>query len=78
MRTITMSILSAAIIAASPAVAKNNSTQVTENQVGAVNSDGSEGGATKKICRRPASTGSRMATKVCMTKEEWKQVEQAK
>ena len=78
MRTITMSILSAAIIAASPAVAKNNAGQVTENQVGTVNSDGSEGGATKKICRRPASTGSRMATKVCMTKEEWKQVEQAK
>jgi hypothetical protein len=71
-----LSILSAAIIAASPAVAKNNSTQVTENQVGAAAS--SESGASKKVCRRPASTGSRMATKVCLTKEEWKQVEQAK
>lgn len=75
MRTITLTILSAAIISASPAVAKNNASQVTENQVGAVNSDS---GAAKKICRRPASTGSRMAAKVCMTKEEWKQVEQAK
>lgn len=73
MRTITLSILSAAIIAASPAVAKNNA-QASENQVGTA---ASEGGAAKKICRRPAGTGSRLATKVCLTKEEWKQVEQA-
>ena len=74
MRTITLTILSTAIISASPAVAKNNASQVTENQVGAATSESSP----KKICRRPASTGSRMASRVCLTKEEWKQVEQAK
>ena len=73
MRTITLSILSAAIIATTPAVAKNNA-QASENQVGTAVSDD---GAAKKICRRPAGTGSRLATKVCLTKEEWKQVEQA-
>ncbi|MCL6698172.1 hypothetical protein LZ496_05175 [Sphingomonas sp. NSE70-1] len=77
MRTKTLSILSAAIISASPAVAKNNGQQVAENQVGAVSSDASDGNATKKVCRRPAGTGSRLATKVCLTKDEWKQVEQA-
>ena len=76
MRTITLSILSAAIISATPAVAKNNASQVTENQVGAAAS--SESGSPKKICRRPANTGSRMVSRVCLTKEEWKQVEQVK
>ena len=74
MRTITLSILSAAIIAASPAAAKNNA-QASENQVGTATS---EAGANKKICRRLPATGSRMTPRVCLTKEEWKQVEQVK
>jgi predicted transglutaminase-like cysteine proteinase len=75
MRTITLSILSAAIIATSPAMAKNNAQQGTENQVGTAASDD---GASKKVCRRLAGTGSRMTPRVCLTKEEWKQVEQVK
>jgi hypothetical protein len=74
MRAITLSILLAAIISAAPAVAKNNSSQVTENQVGAAASEGSP----KKICRRLAETGTRIVERVCLTKEEWKQVEQIK
>ena len=31
--------------------------------------------APKKICKRLATTGSRMEEKVCLTKEEWKLVE---
>lgn len=74
MRTITLSILSAAVIAASPAVAKNNA-QASENQVATA---ATEAGSPKKVCRRLAGTGSRMAPRVCLTKEEWKQVEQVK
>ncbi len=75
MRTITLSILSAAIIAASPAAAKNNAQQATDNQIGTAATDD---GASKKVCRRLAGTGSRLTPRVCLTKEEWKQVEQAK
>jgi hypothetical protein len=32
--------------------------------------------ADKKICKRIESTVSRMATRVCLTKQEWDQVEQ--
>ena len=31
--------------------------------------------AEKKVCKRLATTGSRMEEKVCLTKAEWKQVE---
>ena len=31
--------------------------------------------AQKKICKRLATTGSRMEERVCLTKEEWKAVE---
>ena len=31
--------------------------------------------APKKVCKRIATTGSRMEERVCLTKEEWKQVE---
>lgn len=29
----------------------------------------------KKICKRLATSGTRMAERVCLTKEEWKKVE---
>lgn len=29
----------------------------------------------KKVCKRIATTGSRMEERVCLTKQEWKQVE---
>jgi hypothetical protein len=31
--------------------------------------------AEKKVCKRLATTGSRMEERVCLTKEEWKAVE---
>ena len=75
MRSITLTILSAAIVSAAPAIAKDNAQQPGENQVGAAASDGT---SQKKICRRPMETGTRLTPRLCLTKEEWKEVEDMK
>jgi hypothetical protein len=75
MRIVIATILSAGILSAAPAVAENNAQQVSENQVGAATSESS---SVKKICRRPIETGTRITPRLCLTKEEWKQVEELK
>ena len=69
MRLTSFAVLSAALICAAPAVAK------TENP-----SDQSNAGnpADQKICRKLTITGSRMGERVCLTREEWKKVEEVK
>ncbi|HEU4958220.1 MAG TPA: hypothetical protein VFT40_11410 [Sphingomicrobium sp.] len=74
MRIVTV-ILSAAIVSAAPGLAKDNAQQTAENQVGAAASDSA---AQKKICRRPMETGTRMTPRLCLTKEEWKELEELK
>lgn len=73
MRNIAMTALAAALLAATPAVAKNN----TPDQV-APTSDvaGKASDAGKKICKRLATSGTRMAERVCLTKEQWKKVDE--
>ena len=73
MRIMTLAILTAAMAVSTPGLAKNK--QIAENQVDAT---ASQSGAAKKICRRPIETGTRLTPRLCMTKEEWKQVEDMK
>ena len=74
MRIVTV-ILSAAIVSAAPGLAKDNAQQTAENQFGATASGST---AQKKICRRPMETGTRMTPRLCLTKEEWKELEELK
>ena len=69
MRMMSFAILSAALILSAPAVAK---TQTEPDQQTIGNS------ADKKVCKRLKVTGSRMAQRVCLTKEEWKKVDALK
>ena len=68
MRLISLAIVTAALSIAAPAAAKTN----TQDQAAAAS------GQQKKICKRLEVTGSRMGERVCLTKEQWKQAEQAK
>jgi len=69
MRLVSFAAISAALICAVPAAAKtqNDSDQPTVGNP-----------ADKKICRTLTITGSRMGERVCLTREEWKKVDQVK
>lgn len=69
MRSISFVVLSAALVCSVPAAAK---TQDAPDQ------QSLNGSSDKKVCRRLKMTGSRMHEKVCLTKEEWKKVEEVK
>lgn len=69
MRPVSFAILSAAVMLSAPVAAK---TQTESDRPTVDNSSG------KKICRRLNVTGSRMAERVCLTKEEWKKVDELK
>jgi hypothetical protein len=66
MRPISFAILSAFLLCSAPAAAK---TQPEPEQQTAGNP------AAKKVCRTLKITGSRMGERVCLTREEWKQVD---
>jgi hypothetical protein len=69
MRMLGLTILSAALICSVPAVAK---TQAEPEQPAAGKA------SEKKICRKLAITGSRMGERKCLTREEWKKVDEIK
>ena len=69
MRLLTFAALSAALVCAVPAAAK---TQNEPDQPTVGNP------ADKKICRKLTITGSRMGERVCLTREEWKKVDEVK
>ena len=68
MRLISLAIVTAALSIASPAAAKTNAQadQTASSQ------------SAKKICKKLEVTGSRMGERVCLTKQQWKQVDQVK
>jgi Spy/CpxP family protein refolding chaperone len=73
MRNIAMTALAAALVAATPAAAKNNTPDQAAPTAGA---SGKATDAEKKICKRLATSGTRMAERVCLTKEQWKKVDE--
>ena len=68
MRLLSLAIVSAALSIAAPAAAKTN---VQADQA-------ASGQSAKKICKKLDTTGSRMGERVCLTKQQWKQVDQVK
>ena len=73
-RTILAATAALAMAAGTPAVAAKGQSQ--NQQAVAADAGGGSGGA-KKICRTFRNTVSRMkAEKVCLTRAEWKKVEQ--
>ena len=72
MRLTSIASLSAALLLAAPVTAQTSS-QAGTAATSAAQAKPTE--AEKKICKRLATSGSRMEPRVCLTKEEWKQVE---
>ena len=71
MRLTSIVSLSAALLIAAPAAAQGSSQAGTAAATAAQSKP-----AEKKICKRLATSGTRMAERVCLTKEEWKKVEE--
>jgi hypothetical protein len=69
MRLISFAALTAALICSAPVTAKSQ-TEPDQTTVG----NPSE----KKVCRTLKITGSRLGERVCLTREEWKRVEEVK
>ena len=71
MRLTSLVSLPAALLLAAP-VAAQSTTQVGAASTTAARAKPAE----KKICKRLETSGTRMAERVCLTKEEWKKVEE--
>ncbi|HVF38202.1 MAG TPA: hypothetical protein VNA29_09715 [Sphingomicrobium sp.] len=69
MRNIALAV-SAALLFAAPAAARSNAQPAPAETKTAQ--------ADKKVCKRLEVTGSRIAEKVCLTRDEWKKVEEVK
>ena len=74
MRLTSIVSLSAALLIAAPVAAQNTSQAGTASASAAQAAKPSE--AEKKICKRLETSGTRMADRVCLTKEQWQKVEQ--
>ena len=61
--------VAAALTLSAPVAAKSNQLAETKQSTATKSSD-------KKICKKVAATGSRMGERVCLTKEEWKKVQE--
>ena len=70
MRMISLATLSAALMISVPVAAK---TQPTDEQTVA-----KAGTEDKKICKKLTITGSRNGERVCLTRDQWKKVEDVK
>ena len=70
MRMISLATLSAALIISVPVAAK---TQPADEQIVA-----KAGAAEKKVCKKLTVTGSRTGERVCLTRQQWKKVDEVK
>ena len=77
MRITSIVSLSAALLLAVP-VAAQTSSQAGTATTSASAAQTAKPEAEKKICKRLAVSGTRMADRVCLTKTEWEKVEQEK
>ena len=69
MRTTMFLAVAAALTLSVPASAKTTQLAESKQPADSKSSD-------KKVCKKVAATGSRMGERVCLTKEEWKKVEE--
>lgn len=70
MRLIVLTALSSALILSVPAAAK------TQGQSDSQQAAAAKPAAEKKICKRIPVSGSNLVERVCLTKEDWKKVEE--
>ena len=79
MRLITVVTMSAALLLSSTATAKNqklaSSDQPSKDATYQAN-DQEKKPSEKKVCKRLETSGTRMAERVCLTKEQWQKVEE--
>lgn len=71
MRVIAITTLAALCLAAAPATAKT-ADQEQAAAAPAAKADPAE----KKVCKRLEMSGTRMADRVCLTREQWKKVDE--
>lgn len=75
MRVIPLATVAAALLMAVPASAQGNSQAATTAATSAA--PGAKAAKEeKKVCKRLETSGTRMAERVCLTKEEWKKVDE--
>jgi hypothetical protein len=65
----------AALIVSMPALAQNSSQTATATTTAAAQSP-KPAAEEKKVCKLLETTGTRRSERVCLTKEEWKKVEE--
>ena len=74
MRIISLVTISASLLLAAPATAQSST------QAGSTATTSAQTAKTaveeKKVCKRLDATGTRMEKRVCLTKDEWKKVEE--
>ena len=75
MRIIPTAALAAVLLTSAPAFAQNSSQAATAATASAAQPS-KAAAEEKKVCKRLETSGTRMAERVCLTKEEWKKVEQ--
>ena len=75
MRIVPMATMVAALLMAVPASAQGNSQAAAAAATAAAQGSKAAKGE-KKICKRLETSGTRMAERVCLTKEDWKKVEE--
>lgn len=61
--------VAAALTLSAPLAAKSNQLADSKQPTASKSSE-------KKVCRVVAATGSRMGERICLTKEEWKKVDE--
>ncbi len=77
MRAFAMTALAAAMLVASPAVAKTGGQASGANATAGITAAAPKAAdSEKKVCKRLAASGTRMTERVCLTKDEWKKVEE--
>ena len=74
MRLTSIVSLSAALLLAAPVAAQGTTQAGSASTSAAQVAKPTE--AEKKICKRLATSGTRMAERVCLTKQEWQKVEE--
>jgi hypothetical protein len=76
MRIIPIATLAAALIVSMPATAQGNSQAAAAAATASAGQAAKASSEEKKICKRIETSGTRMWERVCLTKEEWKKVEE--
>lgn len=76
MRIISFATIATALLITGPAFAQGNGQAAAAATTAAAAAQATKPKQDEKVCKRLETSGTRMAERVCLTKEEWKKVEQ--